>query len=269
MNTKTIAVLYATRGGMGDVGKFAMTLARLEPSLSCNVRPIAMSVESSSEGTDKGLGVDVEDKTLRTKTESLLSTMADSIVKIDVAKESAEAEIADALEGVDAVISCLGNRQPQMERWCSLGTQKVVGAMKAKNVKRLVSLSSFGIGKDFTKRTPLNVLWAVLLRTLLRSARKDLYALEKGVRESGLDFVIVRPVGLTPSEPPQGSCDQLLSKKDGSLGFLLSKSDAAAFVLEQALAPTIHNREVTIGYLTTRSTAGGAPTESDYSTPLG
>jgi putative NADH-flavin reductase len=261
--TKTVAVLYATKGGMGDVGKFAVTLAQLEPSLSCNVRPIAMSVEDSSEGTDKGLEVDVEDPALKEKIENLLATMSDTIVKIDIAKDSAEKEIGDALEGVDAVISCLGNRQPSMERWCALGTRKVVSAMKTKKIKRLVSLSSMGIGKDdFMRTTPLTVFWAALLRTLLRSARKDLYALEKVVVESDLDFVLVRPVGLTPSEPPQGSCDRLLSKpnKGGtSLKFMLSKSDAAAFMLEEALTPTIHSQEVTIGYSTSRS-AAGAPT---------
>jgi hypothetical protein len=255
MKTKTVAILYATKGGMGDVGKFAMTLAQLEPSLSCNVRPVALSIENSSEGADKGLEVDVEDLVLKEKTEKLLGTMEDNIVKIDVAKDSAEAEIGNAIEGADAVISCLGNRQPQMERWCALGTQKVVFAMKSKNIKRLVSLSSFGIGKDFLPTAPLTVLWKFLLKTLLRSCRKDLVALENEVRESGLDYVLVRPVGLTPSEPPQGSCDQLLSKKDGSLTFLMSKSDAADFMLREALSPSIHGKEVTIGYSPSRSTA--------------
>ena len=258
MATKTVAVLYATKGGMGDVGKFAMTLARLEASLSCNVRPIALSIEDSSEGTDKGLEVDVEDPTLKTNTENLLATMYEDIVKIDVAKDSAEKEIGDALEGVDAVISCLGNRQPSMERWCALGTRKVVSAMKAKNIQRLVSLSSMGIGKDYMNTTFITVLWSVMLKTIIRSARKDLDALETAVRESGLDFVLVRPVGLTPQQMPQGSCDRLLAKppkgSKTNLRFALAKSDAAAFMLGEALAPTLHSRDVTIGYYTSRST---------------
>lgn len=251
-SAKTVAVLYATKGGMGDVGKFAMTLARLEPSLSCNIRPIALSVEDSSEGTDKGLEVDVEDPTLKTSTEDLLATMSQDIVKIDVVKDSAEKEIGDALEGVDAVITCLGNRQPSMERWCALGTRKVVSAMKTKNIQRLVSLSSMGIGKDYMNTTFITILWAGMLKTILRSARKDLHAMETAVRESGLDFVLVRPVGLTPQQMPQGSCDRLMSKPSKrsktDLKFMLAKSDAAAFMLGEALAPTIHSRDVTIGY---------------------
>lgn len=254
MMTKTVAIIYATKGGMGDVGKFAVTLSKLEQSLACNIRPVALSIESSSEGTDKGFEVDIVDLELKQKTEKLLGSLEDSILKIDVAKDSAEKEIADAIEGADAVISCIGNRQ-FMERWCWLGTKKVVGAMKAKKIQRLVSLSSFGIGNDFIKTSAITVVWRTMLRTVLRSARKDIIRMEKEVRESGLDYTIVRPVGLSPEEPSQGSCDQLLSKEDGNLDISISKSDAAVFMLKEALEPSIHGKEVTIGYLTTRKTA--------------
>lgn len=262
MNTnaqRTVAVLYATKGGMGDVGKFAIALAQEQLEPACNVRAIALSVEgeSSSEGTaDIGIdNVDVEDPELKAKIETLLASMKTDILTIVVSNESAEEQIGDALEGVDAVITCLGNRQPSMERWCSLGTRKVISAMRGNNIRRLVSLSSMGIGDDFLKTTSITFLWSLMLSTLLRSARNDLYALETDVRESGLDFVLVRPMGLTPSEPPQGSCDRLLSREDGgTLEFMLAKSDAAAFMLKEALDPTIHSREVTIGYLPSRST---------------
>ena len=70
---------------MGDVGKFAMTLCKTEPSLDCIVRPVAISIESSPEGTDKGLDEDVEDLEFKKKTEELISTMEGSIFKIDIA----------------------------------------------------------------------------------------------------------------------------------------------------------------------------------------
>lgn len=267
MTKKTIAILYATKGGMGDVGKFAMTLGRLDSSF--NVIPLALSMEDSSEGTDKGLEVDVQDPELKKKTQEILATMEDTILKIDISKDSAQDEIAQAIESADAVISCLGNRQPQMERWSSIGTKKVIGAMKknkdsssSSSTTRLVSLSSFGIGTDFLKISPISILWRIMLRTMLRSARKDLCGLETAVRESGLDYCIVRPVGLTPEEAPRGFCDQLLSKEDnnnnnkknggGNLEILMSKSDAAAFMIKEALEPSIHGKEVTIGYSTTR-----------------
>merc|ERR1712176_1335824 len=225
-------------GGMGDVGKFAMTLARTQtdPTVKCDFIPIALSIESSSEGSDKGFEVDVTDLEWKEKTENLLGTMDAEVIKIDIAKDSAEEEIGNAIEGAEAVITCLGNRQPSMERWCAMGTQKVIGAMKTKKIERLVSLSSFGIGEDFVKTSAITILWKTMLRTMLRSARKDLQGLEKAVSESQLDYLLVRPVGLDPSVSPKGSYNQLVSwDYDGKVDLGLSKSDAALFMLREAL----------------------------------
>jgi putative NADH-flavin reductase len=253
MKMKTVTVFYATKGGMGDVGKFVIALAQeREPKL--NVRAIALSIEES-EGNGLGSDVDVTDSEIREKVEKILNTTETQ--KIDVADESAEMKFREALEDVDAVITCLGNREPSMERWCSLGTRKVINAMKANNVKRLVCLSSFGIGKDYLKTSPVTAIWSFLLSTVLRSVRKDLKDLEKAVCESGLDFALVRPVGLSPTEKPQGYCDHLLSRDDGNLKFALAKSDAASFMLDEALHPTIHGRDVTIGYSMSRSKKRG------------
>jgi hypothetical protein len=133
MKIQTVAIFYATKGGMGDVGKFAIALAQ-ERVPKFNVRAIALSIEESDEGNDIGADVDVTDSETREKMEKLLNAI--EILKIDVADESAEMKITEALEDVDAVITCLGNRQPSMERWCSLGTRKVINAMKAKDVNR-------------------------------------------------------------------------------------------------------------------------------------
>lgn len=252
-----MAVLYATQGGMGDVGKFAVALAREQQhGYRCRVRVIALSVGEGDGGTtDPGkYSVDVEDEDSRAHMEDFLTGIRDEIVEIDVASESAEQQISASLGGVDAVISCLGNRQPKMERWCALGTTKVLDAMKSTNVDRLVCLSSMGIGTDdFLKTTVLTCLWAFLLRTFLRSVRTDLTAMEEAVAASGLDYLLVRGVGLTPSERPRGSCDALLSREDHGVGFMLAKSDAAGFLLREALAPTLHGRAVTIGYSEPRS----------------
>ena len=89
MNTnaqRTVAVLYATKGGMGDVGKFAIALAQEQLEPACNVRAIALSVEgeSSSEGTaDIGIdNVDVEDPELKAKIETLLASVKTDILTI-------------------------------------------------------------------------------------------------------------------------------------------------------------------------------------------
>jgi len=278
---KTVAVLYATTGGMGDVGKFAVALSKQQRDLGLGepfeVRAIAVSVggDATRTGTatgigsnvepDLGISLDVQDADVGSKTENILNDMRDEIVAVDVAAESAETEIGELLEGVDAVVSCLGDRQVELgTRWCALGTRKVIGAMTTKKVPRLVCLSSFGIGKDCMKSSFIKVAWGLMLRTSMRAVRRDLTAMETAVVEgstssgssstssssSDLDYLLVRPVGLTPSEPERGFCDRVLSKHDhgGRLHIFMSKVDAARFLLEEALAPTLHRRGVTIGY---------------------
>lgn len=246
----TVAVLYATTGGMGDVGKFAVALATKR---GLRVRPVALCFGTGeTDGPSSNSStVDVEDTALKDETEAVLEGLEGGIPTIDVAAgASADRELEGALGGATSVVSCLGNRQPGMERWCEKGTRAVLAAMKASGAERLVCLSSMGIGRDFLKTTPLTCLWAAMLRTVLRSARRDLSSMEDAVRGSGLDYLLVRPVGLTPSEPPRGSCDVLLERGDhgGRLAFMLSKQDAAGFLLEEALSPTLRNRAVTIGY---------------------
>lgn len=280
-----MAVLYATKGGMGDVGKFIVALSLAQDNddggtctstSTCTgepyeVRAIAVSVGGESESqsqsepvsteitnTDLGLSLDVEDPDLRTSTEQILENARDEITKIDAGDDSAEERIGELLEGVDAVISCLGSRQSELGRWCALGTKKVIGAMATKKIRRLVCLSSFGIGRDFMKPSFIKITWGIMLRTSLRGVYRDLNAMEKAVRESDLDYLLVRPVGLTPSEPQRGSCDTIVSRNDhgGHLEIFMAKPDAARFLLGEALGPTLHRGAVTIGYAGPRSAGG-------------
>eukprot|EP00536_Pseudo-nitzschia_multiseries_P008290 jgi/Psemu1/241041/estExt_Genewise1.C_2090042 len=253
---KTVAVLYATKGGMGDVGKFIVALSLAQDNDDGGTCTSTSTTEITN--TDLGLSLDVEDPDLRTSTEQILENARDEITKIDAGDDSAEERIGELLEGVDAVISCLGSRQSELGRWCALGTKKVIGAMATKKIRRLVCLSSFGIGRDFMKPSFIKITWGIMLRTSLRGVYRDLNAMEKAVRESDLDYLLVRPVGLTPSEPQRGSCDTIVSKNDhgGHLEIFMAKPDAARFLLGEALGPTLHRGAVTIGYAGPRSAGG-------------
>mmetsp|Transcript_29417 Transcript_29417/g.73867 ORF Transcript_29417/g.73867 Transcript_29417/m.73867 type:complete len:253 (-) Transcript_29417:2302-3060(-) len=241
-----IALLYGTIGGLGDVGKFAVIHAftQLEPS---DIRVVALSAEAT-EGSGLGLEIDVkvdaaaEHESFKHAIENL------DVKKVDVESDGAEGEIAAAINGVDAVVACIGNRQPSMARWLAVGARKIVAAMKSKSIERLVILSSMGIGEDFVSRlNPISLLWSGMLWTVLRSARKDLYDLEASVEGSGLDYLIVRPMGIDPGCAKQGKWKLLQSAEDGKLEFTISKSDVALFLVEQALEPTLQKTAVTIG----------------------
>lgn len=113
-------------------------------------------------------------------------------------------------------------------------------------MSRLVLLSSFGIGDDFIPFRGVRVFWAFLLN-VFRSVKKDLTRMEDVVQKSALDYLLVRPVGLTPEEPPRGSWKLLLSKEDGGLSSDIAKADVASYMLQEAVMPTLSKRAVTIG----------------------
>lgn len=240
--TKKLAVVYATKGGMGDVGKFAAAIAKLDLSVEGSL--VSLS-RDEAEGAGHGISeVDVTDTTL---CEKLASDLCDAtITHADVDDESATAAVLDvAFEGADAVVACVGSRQSSFGRWVAHGARQIVAAMERKDVKRLVILSSMGIGTDFIPFTIIRVLWGGMLATVLRQARNDLTEMEKVVKASKLDYLLVRPVGLTPEEPPKTVWKVLTDSKDNNIRFSVAKADCARYMVKEALEPTLTKTAVT------------------------
>lgn len=227
---------------MGDVGKFAATQAFQNQSISTRV--VAMS-SANKEGTDNGIDADVVDETIREQLKTELSKIP--ITYVDVESESAQRQLEQVFDGVDAVVTCLGNRQPGMARWIGAGARKVTAAMQSKSVSRLVQLSSFGIGTDYMGFSAIGLLWGCMLRTVLNSVRIDLNDMERVVTDSSLDYLLVRTVGVSPECAPEGKWKILRSRKDGNVTLEISKADVGAFMLREALEPTLRRTAVTIG----------------------
>jgi len=114
-----------------------------------------IALTAASEPAGNLFDVDVTDTSLRDDVRGALEGA--EVKKIDVEGADAEEEIATAIEGCESVVACIGNRQSVLAgkilgleglplRWCALGAEKVTSAMRAKSIRRLVVLSSFGIG---------------------------------------------------------------------------------------------------------------------------
>lgn len=115
----------------------------------------------------------------------------------------ADATDADALRqavaGADAVAVVLGAGAKGRIR--EAGNRAVIAAMRQAGVTRLVSLSTLGAGDS---RDSLNFTWKYLMfGGLLRAAYADHQGQERAVRESGLDWTLVRPASFT-DEPGTG-----------------------------------------------------------------
>jgi len=105
------------------------------------------------------------------------------------------ASVERAVPGHDAVLCALGTPATTRNTVRSQGTRNIVRAMEAAGVRRIVVVSSMGIGDS---KPMLPALYRyVLVPLLLRQGFAEHELQEACVRESRTDWTIVRPGALT------------------------------------------------------------------------
>ena len=135
--------------------------------------------------------------------------------------------VSATIQGADAVVVTLGNTANNPDWIVSDGTRVVVEAMKQQEVRRLVVVSSLGVGDS---RSQVPFAFRMLMTTVLKKPMEDKERQEELVRESGLDWIMVRPGGLTDG-PKTGAYK---AGADGKIGVgQVSRADVADFVLKQ------------------------------------
>lgn len=139
------------------------------------------------------------------------------------------AAVARAMPGHDAVLCALGAPGLDKSRIRTRGTRVIIDAMIAAGVRRLVCLSSFGVG-DSRANLPLSLKYFVI-PILLRHAFADHEEQEALVRESGLDWTLVRPPHLNDG-PHTGEYRHGFTTRRG-LKLRISRADVADFMLRQ------------------------------------
>jgi putative NADH-flavin reductase len=128
--------------------------------------------------------------------------------------------------GQDAVVSCLGAGLKGRIR--SEGTRNIIDAMETQGVRRLVTQSSLGVGES---RDNLNAYWKyVMFGMLLRKAYADHGVQERYVRESNLDWTVVRP-GALKDGPARGDYLHGFPPTERQLSLEISLPDLADFVV--------------------------------------
>lgn len=125
---------------------------------------------------------------------------------------------------VDGVIVALGGKTADVgETMLTDGTKNVMNAMKDKGVKRLAVVTSIGAG-DSKDQAPF--FFKILMMTAMKKIFNDKNNQEKAVEESGLDYCIVRPGGLTVDSPTG-----IVNVIDGEAGSI-TRADVASFCLD-------------------------------------
>ena len=116
------------------------------------------------------------------------------------------------------------------ETTLSDGTKSIVQAMEKLGVKRFICESSLGVGDS---KGRLGLLYTyVLIPLFLRGLFADKEVQERIIRDSGLDWVIVRPAALT-NGPRRGAYRHGEDIGHWMFTRKISRSDVADFMLKQ------------------------------------
>ena len=191
-------------------------------------------------GASKGIGLETVKQAL--KAGHTVRAMARSAVRVPGRHAHLETVKGDALDpesvkqalsGVDAVIQTLGvSAGPDMilkpVRLFSDATRVLVAAMEESGVKRLICLTGFGAGDS---RNRGGFFYNKAFKLFLGRAYDDKTVQERIIRESGLDWVIVRP-GILTNHRPTSAYRVLIDPREWRPGFI-SRADVADFLVKQ------------------------------------
>jgi putative NADH-flavin reductase len=151
-----------------------------------------------------------------------------------------------AVRGKDAVLSALGHK-----RWfvkttiLSEGTRNIIAAMERHGVKRLICETSLGVGDSRGRLGLYYTLFVIPFITYFYFKDKDRQ--EQLIRESSLDWVIVRPGQLTNGSK-RGTYRH--GARVGSYIFTqrISRADVADFMLKQLSDASSIRQTVAVAY---------------------
>ncbi|KAL3807345.1 hypothetical protein ACHAXA_011169 [Cyclostephanos tholiformis] len=180
--------------------------------------------------------------------------------------------LAAHFEGASGVISCLGHRQPGWKYpelirrglISHVGNARAIEAMQIANVNRAVVVTSIALNNGSTKDAEWpHWAWSImscLFRTFQRESAMDLRRMEASYVDSSLDYLFVRPVGISEDRVPVGryylqipgekkSIDVAADGEiiDGIVGGNMAKMDVARFMVDEAIRPTFHRTSRVVG----------------------
>lgn len=233
---KILCILYSA-GGTADVGRHAVKAA-LNANLQ-NIRVLTKDPKTLFEERNWNCACDPH-----LFSEDELGRL--DVRAVDVTKDDLQPHLDS---DVGAVISALGNRQPMYgNRVGKTGSKKLVDAMEAAKIERLVAVTSVGLSEDWP---PMEFHWAGnILKWIFRlsGSNRDLQGAEKAIVSStSLNYLLVRPVGLGEERRPKGEWFVQKEKYNDKLGPDMSKMDCASFAVQEVLQPTYNRQGVVVG----------------------
>jgi putative NADH-flavin reductase len=162
------------------------------------------------------------------------------VVQADLATAD-PAALESAVAGADAVLSGLGPRSLSETGIASHGTRAIVQAMQATGVRRIVAVSAAPISTVASPGRPkpprhdpgegflMRNLLGPLTKAALRRPYADLALMEDVLRDSGLDWTVLRPPRLT--DKPATGAYRTAHGHNLRRGLVVSRADVAHHML--------------------------------------
>lgn len=155
--------------------------------------------------------------------------------------------VEEAIVGQDVAFCVLGVRPGVTTPVCSVGTKNIIQGMQKQGVKRLMVQSSYAVAAlDGEWR---EVPWIVPLISLFRKERAmfmDHVRQEEFVRQSNLDWIIVRPSRLT--DTPRTGVYRVGEHLYISPRAHIARADVADFMLKQVYHDTYIHKTPRLEY---------------------
>lgn len=155
------------------------------------------------------------------------------------------ASVSAAVAGHDSVVVALGAGASRKSRVRSEGTRNIIRAMQQHGIDRIICQTTLGAGESWAN---LNFFWKrIMFGLLLRPVFVDHQVQEQLVRDSGLDWTIVRPSALT-DDPADGAFQVDIPPSERRLTLKISRADVAGFLARCLDESIFMHRAVSISH---------------------
>jgi putative NADH-flavin reductase len=159
--------------------------------------------------------------------------VAAAVVDVVAAELTDEDAIREAVEGADAVISALGPPIDPFVRGTPLtdGTRRIVAAMHATGVRRLVALATVSVSDPRDRPRLLDRLVPVAIGLLIPGALREVQGISEVVATSELDWTVARI--FAPIDVPANHTLRAGFLGRDPVGVEMSRADIADFLVDQ------------------------------------
>ncbi|RJR32110.1 hypothetical protein C4569_00135 [Candidatus Parcubacteria bacterium] len=151
-------------------------------------------------------------------------------------------ELRQAVKNTDGVIMVFGPRPPYKEIYCHKLTESIIEAMKAENVLRLVCQTGAMIGDYRQNRSFLFQKFSDQFRKKNPQGYNDRVNQEKAVKNSSLNWTIVKPPRLTQGQ--KNGTAKAAENLKVSLLSSISRKTIAQFIVGEFFTPKFLKKTV-------------------------